>query len=85
MKLISEFQVEKNVFVIFYSGERAKEKIRKICEAFGANRYPFTDDLGKQFQMITEVTAFVTVFYSLHNFFSLSTPTVWLVVLTVRI
>ena len=48
-------QVEKNVFVIFYSGERAKNKILKICEAFGANRYPFADDLGKQFQMITEV------------------------------
>jgi vacuolar-type H+-ATPase subunit I/STV1 len=48
-------QVEKNVFVIFYSGERAKNKILKICEAFGANRYPFPDDLGKQFQMITEV------------------------------
>jgi vacuolar-type H+-ATPase subunit I/STV1 len=48
-------QVEKNVFVIFYSGDRAKNKILKICEAFGANRYPFADDLGKQFQMITEV------------------------------
>ena len=48
-------QVEKNVFVIFYSGERAKNKILKICDAFGANRYPFVDDLGKQFQMITEV------------------------------
>ena len=43
------------MFVIFYSGERAKNKILKISEAFGANRYPFTDDLGKQLQMITEV------------------------------
>lgn len=49
-------KVEKNVFVIFFSGERAKNKILKICDAFGANRYPFTDDLGKQFQMITEVS-----------------------------
>lgn len=48
-------QVEKNVFVIFYSGERAKNKVVKICEAFAANRYPFADDTGKQFQMITEV------------------------------
>lgn len=48
-------QVEKNVFVVFYSGERAKNKILKICEAFGANRYPFTEDLGKQAQMIAEV------------------------------
>ncbi|CAI0435891.1 unnamed protein product [Linum tenue] len=49
-------QVEKNVFIVFYSGERAKNKILKICEAYGANRYPFTEDLGKQFQMITEVS-----------------------------
>ncbi|KAL0360612.1 UNVERIFIED_CONTAM: V-type proton ATPase subunit a2 [Sesamum radiatum] len=49
-------QVEKNVFVVFYSGERAKNKILKICDAFGANRYPFPDDIGKQYQMITEVS-----------------------------
>ncbi|KAL6215711.1 hypothetical protein ACLB2K_015139 [Fragaria x ananassa] len=53
---VSGEKVEKNVFIIFYSGERAKSKILKICEAFGANRYPFTDDLGKQYQMITEVS-----------------------------
>ncbi|KAM1662958.1 hypothetical protein ACFX13_043242 [Malus domestica] len=53
---VSGEKVEKNVFIIFYSGERAKNKILKICEAFGANRYPFTDDLGKQFQMINEVS-----------------------------
>uniref|UniRef100_A0A5B6ZEA0 V-type proton ATPase subunit a n=1 Tax=Davidia involucrata TaxID=16924 RepID=A0A5B6ZEA0_DAVIN len=49
-------KVEKNVFVVFYSGERAKNKILKICDAFSANRYPFTDDLAKQYQMITEVS-----------------------------
>ncbi|XP_021738681.1 V-type proton ATPase subunit a3-like [Chenopodium quinoa] len=49
-------KVEKNVFVIFYSGERAKNKILKICEAFGANRYPFSDDFGKQAQMLKEVS-----------------------------
>ncbi|KAL5557947.1 hypothetical protein UlMin_034158 [Ulmus minor] len=53
---VSGEKVEKNVFVIFFSGERAKNKILKICEAFGANRYPFPDVLGKQFQMITEVS-----------------------------
>lgn len=49
-------KVEKNVFVVFYSGERAKNKVLKICDAFGANRYPFTDDIGKRYQMITEVS-----------------------------
>ncbi|ONK55895.1 uncharacterized protein A4U43_C10F2060 [Asparagus officinalis] len=53
---VSGEKVAKNVFVIFYSGERAKSKILKICEAFGANRYPFTEDLGKQMQMIDEVS-----------------------------
>ncbi|KAL0325786.1 UNVERIFIED_CONTAM: V-type proton ATPase subunit a2 [Sesamum radiatum] len=52
----NNFQVEKNVFVVFYSGERAKNKILKICDAFGANRYPFPDDISKQYQMITEVS-----------------------------
>ncbi|XP_022962368.1 V-type proton ATPase subunit a3-like isoform X3 [Cucurbita moschata] len=31
---VSGVKVEKNVFVIFYSGERAKDKILKICGAF---------------------------------------------------
>ncbi|KAK9220375.1 hypothetical protein WN943_009025 [Citrus x changshan-huyou] len=51
---VSGEKVEKNVFVVFYSGDRAKKKIVKICDAFGANCYPFTEYLGKQFQMITE-------------------------------
>ncbi|KAI3984986.1 hypothetical protein MKX01_004754, partial [Papaver californicum] len=50
----SNLSVEKNVFVVFYSGERAKAKIMKICDAFGATHYPFTEELGKQAKMITE-------------------------------
>lgn len=53
---VSGEKIEKNVFLVFYSGQRAKNKILKICEAFGANRYPFTEDMGKQDQMITEVS-----------------------------
>lgn len=53
---VSGEKVEKNVFAIFFSGERAKSKILKICEAFGANRYSVPEDLGKQTQMITEVS-----------------------------
>ncbi|KAJ0818630.1 putative V-type ATPase, V0 complex, 116kDa subunit family [Helianthus annuus] len=52
---VSGQKVEKNVFIVFHSGERAKSKVLKICDAFGANRYPFTDDIGKQHQMIIEV------------------------------
>ncbi|XP_065882276.1 V-type proton ATPase subunit a2-like [Euphorbia lathyris] len=57
---VSRDKVEKNVFVVFYSGERAKSKIVKICEAFGANRYPFTEDISKQYQMMTEVSGKLT-------------------------
>jgi V-type H+-transporting ATPase subunit a len=49
-------QVSKNTFVVFYSGERAKAKILKICDAFRANRYPFPEDLSKQMHTIAEVS-----------------------------
>ncbi|XP_057495439.1 V-type proton ATPase subunit a3-like [Actinidia eriantha] len=53
---VSGEKVEKNVFLVFYSGERAKNKIIKICEAFGANRYSFPEDLGNQAHMVNEVS-----------------------------
>ncbi|KAL9395595.1 hypothetical protein Peur_009848 [Populus x canadensis] len=53
---VSGDKVEKNVFIVFYSGERAKNKILKLCEGFGANRYPFMEDLNKQFQIISQVS-----------------------------
>jgi vacuolar-type H+-ATPase subunit I/STV1 len=49
-------QVAKNAFVIFYSGERAKAKILKICDAFNANRYPFPEDVTKQLHAVQEVS-----------------------------
>ncbi|KAL1118008.1 hypothetical protein V6Z11_D01G003500 [Gossypium hirsutum] len=53
---VSGEKMEKNVFMVFYSGERVKNKILKICDAFGANRYPFAEDCGKQALMISEVS-----------------------------
>uniref|UniRef100_A0A0R0K2V9 V-type proton ATPase subunit a n=1 Tax=Glycine max TaxID=3847 RepID=A0A0R0K2V9_SOYBN len=53
---LSGEMVHKNVFVVFYSGERVKSKILKICDAFGANRYAFSNDSSKQFQTIREVS-----------------------------
>lgn len=54
---VSGEKVAKNVFVVFFSGERAKAKILKICEAFGANRYPFPEEFGRQLQALEEVSA----------------------------
>lgn len=47
---------EKHVFVVFFAGERAKQKVLKICEAFNANRYPFPEDAIRQRQMASEVS-----------------------------
>lgn len=49
------FQIEKTVFVVFFSGEQARTKILKICEAFGANCYPVPEDISKQRQITGEV------------------------------
>lgn len=51
-------QIQKNVFVVFYSGEKAKSKIMKICEAFGANLYQFPEEWNRQRWMIEEVIRF---------------------------
>lgn len=50
-------KVLKTVFVIFFAGERARQKILKICEAFAANRYPFPEEFARQRAMNAEVTA----------------------------
>lgn len=48
--------VEKSVFVVFFAGDRARTKIMKICEVYGANRYPFPEEPNRQRQMHSEVT-----------------------------
>jgi V-type H+-transporting ATPase subunit a len=48
---------EKHVFVVFHAGERARQKVLRICEAFNANRYPFPEEPSRQRQMHGEVTA----------------------------
>lgn len=37
-----EFQ-EKNVFIVFFQGNRARGKAQKICESFGAHLYPIPE------------------------------------------
>ncbi|XP_016500848.2 V-type proton ATPase subunit a1 isoform X1 [Nicotiana tabacum] len=51
----SNEMVEKVVFVVFFSGEQARTKILKICEAFGANCYPVPEDTTKRRQITQEV------------------------------
>jgi len=47
----------KSVFVVFFAGERARAKALKICEACGANRYPYPDDAPRAAAMAAEVDA----------------------------
>ena len=50
----------KTVYVVFFAGERARNKIVKICEGFNANRYPFPEDFTRQRQMHAECTGRLT-------------------------
>ncbi|CAL4946702.1 unnamed protein product [Urochloa decumbens] len=54
---ISGEEVEKTVFVVFFSGEQAKTKILKICDSFGASCYPVPEEMIKQRQIFNEVSA----------------------------
>ncbi|KAL0436859.1 UNVERIFIED_CONTAM: V-type proton ATPase subunit a1 [Sesamum radiatum] len=51
----SNEMVQKTVFVVFFSGEQARKKILKICEAFSANCYPIPEDTTKRRQITREV------------------------------
>eukprot|EP00216_Chloropicon_sp_CCMP2111_P004799 CAMPEP_0198237714 /NCGR_PEP_ID=MMETSP1446-20131203/3509_1 /TAXON_ID=1461542 ORGANISM="Unidentified sp, Strain CCMP2111" /NCGR_SAMPLE_ID=MMETSP1446 /ASSEMBLY_ACC=CAM_ASM_001112 /LENGTH=883 /DNA_ID=CAMNT_0043919949 /DNA_START=128 /DNA_END=2779 /DNA_ORIENTATION=- len=48
-------KVNKDVFVIFFSGDRSRSKMLKICDAFAANRYPLPEEPHRQAQMHSEV------------------------------
>ncbi|XP_019436247.1 PREDICTED: V-type proton ATPase subunit a1-like isoform X2 [Lupinus angustifolius] len=60
MDPVSTEMIEKTVFVVFFSGEQARTKILKICEAFGANCYPVPEDITKQRQITREVSSRLT-------------------------
>ncbi|KAJ6409803.1 hypothetical protein OIU84_009318 [Salix udensis] len=54
--LFLERRLRRMYSLSFIRVKRQRPKILKICEAFGANRYPFTEDFGKQILMISEVS-----------------------------
>jgi len=47
--------VDKNVFIIFYQGERAHAKIKKICESFGASLYPCPQTPKERHDLLVQV------------------------------
>jgi len=48
---------EKDVFIIFFQGDRAEARIRKICEAVQANIYPCPNNSEERREMLTQVKA----------------------------
>jgi V-type H+-transporting ATPase subunit a len=48
---------EKNVFIVFFHGERLRLKISKICESFGANLYPYPKSSQDAHSMRAQVSS----------------------------
>ena len=48
--------------MVFFSGEQARKKIHKICEAFGANCYPVPEDSIKRRQITRDVCCQIDCF-----------------------
>lgn len=48
-------QLEKNVFIIFFQGDRLQAKIRKICESFGATIYPCPESENERIDLTGQV------------------------------
>jgi len=47
--------VDKNVFIIFYQGERAQSKIKKICESFASNLYTIPETTRERKELLSQV------------------------------
>ncbi|KAH7824921.1 putative V-type proton ATPase 116 kDa subunit a [Monocercomonoides exilis] len=45
----------KRVFMLFYSGEHARNKIMRICSSFGASVYPFPSSPSEHLQQIAQI------------------------------
>ena len=41
---VKDEYVKKSIFIVFFSGERSQQKIDKICDSYGANKYALPED-----------------------------------------
>jgi V-type H+-transporting ATPase subunit a len=48
--------VKKSVFVVFFSGERSRQKIDKICESYGASKYTLPQDKEERSKLQSTVS-----------------------------
>jgi len=49
--------VQKDVFIIFYQGERSQAKIKKICETFDAKQYRCPDTAAERKELLQQVNS----------------------------
>mmetsp|Transcript_64490 Transcript_64490/g.147744 ORF Transcript_64490/g.147744 Transcript_64490/m.147744 type:complete len:816 (-) Transcript_64490:112-2559(-) len=47
--------VSKSVFVVFFSGDRSRSKIGKICDSFNSNKYKLPESQQQQTELLTQV------------------------------
>jgi V-type H+-transporting ATPase subunit a len=52
---VTGVETQKVVFIVFYQGERLDVKIKKICEALGANIYPIPENSGEREDLLKQV------------------------------
>jgi len=50
-----EEELPKSVFVIFFSGERSRVKIDKICDSYGATKYRLPEQVPQQDEIVKQV------------------------------
>ncbi|KYR00532.1 vacuolar proton ATPase [Tieghemostelium lacteum] len=50
----------KTVFIVFFQGERLQQKIKKICESFGANIYDCPDNSFERSNLLQKVSVRIT-------------------------
>eukprot|EP00475_Leptophrys_vorax_P018606 TRINITY_DN2547_c0_g1_i1.p1 TRINITY_DN2547_c0_g1~~TRINITY_DN2547_c0_g1_i1.p1 ORF type:complete len:867 (-),score=248.28 TRINITY_DN2547_c0_g1_i1:53-2590(-) len=54
--LVSGEKTNKLVFILFFSGQRVREKITKILQTLNANVYAVPDSQGEQMQLLADIT-----------------------------
>ncbi|GAM28107.1 hypothetical protein SAMD00019534_112830, partial [Acytostelium subglobosum LB1] len=50
----------KTVFIVFFQGERLEQKIKKVCESFGANLYDCPDTSFERANLLQKVSTRIT-------------------------
>jgi V-type H+-transporting ATPase subunit a len=52
---LSGDMIAKNVFIVFFQGDRLQNKIKKICESFGATIYVCPEGENERSELMREV------------------------------